>query len=150
MFKPTVLTWILVIFGVVFIFLPVIYAQTLMTVNPNSQKTKDIIIGKGEDWRDRSHLRSSYGIALADLILLLPLFAAGSLGVVLGRVWGYTLWGASGAIAVYISIILWFSEREYVYPAVGPLIYYTIFWGFFVYWGAAAIAYSTLRLSRGV
>ena len=28
--------------------------------------------------------------------------------------------------SVYVSIILWFSEREYVYSAQGPLLYYTI------------------------
>jgi hypothetical protein len=48
---------------------------------------------------------------------------------------------------VYISIILWFSEREYVYPAYGPLVYYTYFWGFFVYWGVAAGVYALLRLA---
>ena len=148
MLKPTVITWILVIFGVVFIFLPIVITQTMMAMNPDSQKTKDIIIGKGEDWRDRTHLRSSYGIALADLIFWVPLLVAGSIGVMLGRVWGYVLWGSAGAIFVYISIFLLLSEREYVYPAVGPLLYYTVIWGFFLYWGVAAIAYATLRLSN--
>ena len=148
MLKPSVLTWILVIFGVLFIFLPIVYVQFLVAVNPNSQKAKDIIIGKGEDYRDKTHMRVSFGIALGDLIFWLPLLAAGSVGVILGRAWGYTLWAASGAISVYISIILWVTEREYTYPAVGPLLYYTIFWGFFVYWGVAAVAYATLRLSN--
>jgi hypothetical protein len=145
--KPSVVTWILVIFGVVFIFLPLVYVQFMVMVNPNSQKTKDMIIGKGEDYRDNTHVRVSYGIAFGDLIFLLPLLVAGSVGVILRRAWGYTLWGASGAISVYISIILWFTEHEYVYPAVGPLVYYTIIWGFFVYWGMAAVAYAALRLS---
>ena len=147
MLKPTVLTWILVIFGVVFIFIPMVYVQFNMAVKPDSQQTKDMIIGKGEDYRDKTHVRVSYGLALSDLIFWLPLLAAGSIGVILGRKWGYILWGVSGAISVYISIILLFTEREYVYPAVGPLVYYTIFWGFFVYWGVAAVAYATLRLS---
>ncbi len=41
---------------------------------------------------------------------------------------------------------LWFTDREYVYPAWGPLIYYTIYWGFFVYWGVAVMIYAVLRL----
>ncbi|KPJ89297.1 MAG: hypothetical protein AMS17_02510 [Spirochaetes bacterium DG_61] len=147
MLKPSVLTWILVIFGLVFIFVPMVYVQFNVAVNPNSQQTKDMIIGRGEDYRDKTHVRVSYGIALSDLIFWLPLLAAGSIGVILGRIWGYILWGVSGAISVYISIILLFTEREYVYPSVGPLVYYTIFWGFFVYWGVATIAYATLRLS---
>lgn len=145
MLEPTLVTWILVIFGVL-IYLLVFYAQILLVTNPNSQKTKDIVIGNGEDWRDRSHFRTSYGIAWADLIFQLPLMAAGSVGVLLGEAWGYVLWAAVAAIAVWANIVLWFSEREYVYPAWGPLAYYTFVWGFFVYWGLAALVYATLRL----
>ncbi len=147
MIEPTVVTWGLVIFGIVFIFLPILYAQLLMVRRPQDQKTKDLIIGKGEDWRDKSHLRFSYGIGWADLVFWLPLLVAGSIGVLLGQQWGYVLWAASGAISVYISIVLWFAEREYVYPSAGPLVYYTYLWGFFVYWGIAVVVYSVLRLA---
>ena len=93
MLKPTVITWILVIFGALLIFLPMLYAQLLMALRPHSQKTKDLLIGKGEDWRDNTHLRMSLGTAWADLIVWLPLLVAGSIGVLLGQVWGYALWG---------------------------------------------------------
>lgn len=146
MLQPTLVTWILVIFGAVFIFLLLLYAQLLMALRPRGQATKDIIIGKGEDWRNETHFRMSYGTAWADLLIWFPLLVAGSIGVLLGQAWGYALWAASGAISVYISIILWFSEREYVYPAHGPLLYYTIYWGFFVYWGIAVVVYASLRL----
>ena len=146
MLEPTFVTWILVVFGAL-IYLLVLYAQVLLVTSPHSQKTKDLVIGKGEDWRDKSHFRSSYGIAWADLIFQLPLLAVGSVGVILGQAWGYVLWAAMAAIAVWISIVLWFSEREYVYPAWGPLAYYTIVWGFFVYWGVAVIVYTVLRLA---
>jgi len=145
MLEPTFVTWILVVFGAL-IYLLVLYAQVLLVTSPHSQKTKDLVIGKGEDWRDKSHFRSSYGIAWADLIFNLPLLAVGSVGVILGQAWGYVLWAAMAAITVWISIVLWFSEREYVYPAWGPLAYYTIVWGFFVYWGVAVIVYTVLRL----
>ena len=147
MIEPTAITWILVIFGALLIFIPMLYAQLLMALRPHSQKTKDLIIGREEDWRDKTHLRMSLGAAWADLIVWLPLLAAGSIGVLLGQVWGYALWAAAGAISVYISIILWFSEREYVYPAYGPLVYYTYFWGFFVYWGVVVGVYALLRLA---
>ena len=65
----------------------------------------------------------------------------------MGHAWGYTLWGAAGTIALYINIVLWFLEKEYVYPSRGPVAYYTYYWGFFVLWGAAALVYATLRLS---
>jgi len=147
MLEPTLTTWILIIFGLVFIFLPMLYVQLRMVLRPNNRKTRDIIIGKGEDWRDKTHFRMSLGAGWADLMIWLPLLAAGSVGVILGQVWGYALWAASGAISVYVNIILWFSEREYVYPACGPLVYYTYFWGFFVYWGVAVVVYTVLRLA---
>ena len=146
MLESTLITWVLIVFGVL-IYLLVLYAQILVAMRPHSQKTKDIAIGKGEDWRDKSHFRSSYGMAWADLMFKMPLMAVGIIGVILGQAWGYVLRAAVAAIAVYINIVLWFSEREYVYPAWGPLAYFTIVWGFFVYWGVAVIAYSVLRLA---
>ncbi|MCP4632266.1 MAG: hypothetical protein GY855_05015 [candidate division Zixibacteria bacterium] len=146
MYQPTLITWILVIFGIVFIYIPIVYAQLMMASKPDGRKTKDLLIGKGEEWRDRTHLRMSIGIAWADIIFWLPFIATGSIGVLLGYKWGYLLWAISGAISVYISIVLWFSEREYVYPALGALAYYTVYWGFFVYWGIAVIAYTLLRI----
>lgn len=146
MIGPTLFTWIAVIFGIVFIVLPVMYAQFLVVLNPQNQKTKDIIIGKNQDYRDKTHLKMTIGLAWADLIFWLPLLLAGSVGVLLGQPWGYILWAASGAISVYVSIKLWFSEREYVYPTAGPLVYYTYLWGFFVYWGIVVVVYSMFRL----
>jgi len=148
MLKPTPLTYALVVFGLVFVFILLVYAQIMMVSNPQGQATKDLLIGKGGDWRDRSHMASAFGMAWADLLFWFPLLLAGSVGVLLGRAWGYALWATSGAISVYINIVLWFSERAYVYPSFGPLAYYTYYWGFFVYWGLAVVAYSAVRLAR--
>lgn len=146
MIERTIVTWVLVIFGVIAL-LPLLYAQLTILVQPHGQKAKDILIGKGEDWRDKTHFRSAYGFAWADWILLIPLFVSGSIGVLLGSGWGYVLWAAAGTISLYINIVLWFMEKEYVYPSCGPLAYYTYYWGFFVVWGGAALAYAALRLS---
>ncbi len=145
MIQPTIVTWILIIFGFITL-LPLFYTQLIILRRPHSQKASDILIGKGEDWRDKTHFRSAYGMARADWMLLLPLLVAGSTGVLLGQVWGYALWGAAGAISLYINIVLWFMERKYVYPSYGALAYYTYYWGFFVYWGAAVVAYTVVRL----
>ena len=58
MIQPTIITWIIAIFGVI-TFLPLMGAQLLMLLKPDSQKTKDLIIGKGEDWRDKTHYKSA-------------------------------------------------------------------------------------------
>jgi hypothetical protein len=144
--QPTIVTWVLIIFGAVTL-APLVLAQLIMLVKPHSQQAKDILVAKGEDWRDRTHFRSALGLAWADWVLVVPLVISGSIGVILGYAWGYVLWSAAGSISLYINIVLWFMEKEYVYPSRGALAYYTYYWGFFVYWGVLALAYSAMRLS---
>lgn len=142
----TPLIWILVVFGVITL-VPLFVAQTAMLFRPDDQRTRELLIGKGEDWRDRTHYRFSLGAAWADWLFFVPIFVAGSVGALLGQPWGYALFAAAGACSLYINIILWFSEKEYVYPTRGPLRYYTYYWGFFMYWGATALVYSIVRLA---
>ena len=144
MLEPTTATWIIIIFGVI-TFGPLLYAQLVMLLHPGGQKAKDILIGKGEDWRDKTHFKSAYALALSDWILFLPVFFAAIIGVLLGEIWGYVLF--TGAISLYINIFLWFFEREYVYHAVGPVAYYTYYWGNFIYWGSASLFYGIYRLN---
>ena len=84
---------------------------------------------------------------MTDWLIFVPLFFLGMTGILLSSLWGYILYAASGAIQLYINVFLWFFEREYVYPAQGPLKYYTYYWGNFIYWGTAALVYSLLRLN---
>ncbi len=144
--QPTTVTWGLIAFGGITL-APLVFAQVVMLFKPHSQQAIDILVAKGEDWRDKTHYRSALGLAWADWLLVVPLVVSGSIGVGLGQAWGYVLWGAAGSISLYINVVLWFMEKEYVYPSRGALAYYTYYWGFFVYWGALALAYSALRLS---
>ena len=144
--EPTLVTWVLVVFGAITL-APLTAVNLVFLRSPNSPRSKEWMIGKGEDWRDKTHFRLALGGAWADWLLHLPLFVAGSVGALLGQPWGYVLFGTAGGIAVYINIILWVTEKEYVYPSRGPLKYFTYYWGFFVYWGALALAYSALRVA---
>ena len=144
--QPTAITWILVIFGAVML-VPLFLAQLLILLKPDSQLTRDILIGKNEAWRDRTHFRTAYGCAWADWLLLVPMAIIGSIAVIQGYHWGYALWASTGAITLYFNVVLWFVERQYVLPSFGPLAYYTYYWGFFIVWGSAALIYALLRLS---
>ncbi|MDJ0941744.1 MAG: hypothetical protein QNJ00_18410 [Woeseiaceae bacterium] len=144
--EPTFVTWALVVFGAITL-LPLFLAQSSMLTRLDGRKTRDLIIGEGEEWRDRTHSRIALGAAWADWLFFLPMFVAGSVGMLRGHAWGYALFAAAGACSLYINIILWFTEKEYVYPTRGPLRYYTYYWGFFVYWGALALAYGVLRIA---
>ena len=144
--QATLVTWILVILGVITL-MPLFWAQVAMLLRPDSQETRNLIIAKGEQWRDKTHFKVALGGAWADWLFFVPLFVVGSIGMLLSQPWGYVLFGAAGACSLYVNIILWFTEKEYVYPTRGPLKYFTYYWGFFVYWGALALAYSVVRIS---
>lgn len=146
MHKPTLITWVLIIFGLITC-LPLLFAQLIILIRPHGQKAKDILIGKGEDWRDKSHFKSAYSLAMADWIIFLPLFISGIIGIIIGKDWGYLLFAASGAIQLYINTFLGFFEREYVYPSIGPLKYYTYIWGNFMLWGATSLLYGIIHLT---
>lgn len=145
MIKPTLITWILAVFGGI-IFLILVAVQFILLRDPQSQKIKDVYIAKGEDWRDKTHLKYALAFAWADLLVILPLLVAGHIGVLSGRLWGYIIWIVLGVISIYFSIIFWVLEKEYAYPAEGPFAYYTYVWGFYLYWGIAAVIYSILQL----
>ena len=122
MLQSTVASWLLALFSLV-TFLPLMGAQLLLLIEPQGQRAKDIIIGKGETWRDESHFRSALAFAWADLLFVLPLLATGNIGVLLGYSWGYWAWIALGAVSVYFSIVFWVLEKKYTYPVCGPLAY---------------------------
>ena len=78
------IAWGIAIFGAI-TFLPLFGVQFMMILKPHGQKTKELIIGKGGAWRDKTHFRSALAFAWADLLVLFPLFISGSIGVLLGQ-----------------------------------------------------------------
>ncbi len=149
MYQPTVITWILIAFGLITC-LPLLLAQLIILVEPKGEKAKDILIGKGEEWRDKTHFKSAYGLAVTDWLVFAPIFTLGIIGILLNSYWGYLLFAISGAIQIYINVFLWFFEKEYVYPSNGPIKYYTYLWGNFMYWGTTSFIYSIFRLSGSI
>ena len=142
---PTIVTWVLVGFGVITMGTPA-YVYLVFLQSPRSQKAKDLMLGAGKEWRDETHFDLELGFAWVDLLFVFPLFVAGSVGALLSEAWGYVLLGAAAAISLYINLIIWFTHKKHVYPELGPLKWFTYYWGFFVYWGAATLAYSALRV----
>ncbi len=146
MYKPSIITWIVIIFGIITC-LPLLIAQLVILIDPKGIRAKDILIGKGEDWRDKTHFKSAHSLAMVDWLIFMPFFMFGILGMLLGTYWGYLLIAISGSIQLYINVFLWFFEKEYVYPSNGPLKYYTYIWGNFVYWGSISTLYGIFRLN---
>lgn len=140
-----IITIILVVFGLL-TFLPLIVSQFIMLIKPTSQLAKDLLIGKGEKWRDKTHFKSALAFAWADILVILPILIASCVGVLFALFWAFVLWIILGFISIYFSIQCWVLEKEYTYPSVGWLSYYTYYWGFFLYWGISAIIYSSIIL----
>ncbi len=121
--KPTTITWILAIFGAI-TFLPLMFAQVVMLLKPKSRQAKDLIIGKGKEWRDHTHFRSALAFAWADLLIILPLLIISIIGVFSGHVRGEALWLSLGILSIYFSILFWVLEKAYTLPSCGWLAYY--------------------------
>jgi len=149
MLEPTPLTWILSIIGVV-IYLPAVYIQARAVASPHSQKTKDLLVGKGGDYHDRTYFNFCQGTGWADLTMTLPLCLLGSVGVLFGRPWGYMAWLAGAFITVYIHLVLLFIEGRHIYEKWGPLAFFTYGWGLWVYWALVVIGYSLVRVSSAL
>ena len=147
MIETTIFTWIIALFGAI-TFFPLFGAQILMILKPNSQRTKDLLVAKGENWRDKSHFKYALAFAWADILIILPLFVIGTIGVLYGEMWGYVIWISLGVLSIYFSIVFWVLEKEYAIKSAGWIAYFTYIWGFFLYWGVGAIAYSIMQMSN--
>jgi len=100
MYQPTTITWTLIIFGLLTC-LPLLFAQFVMLKEPEGKAAKDLLIGKNKEWRDKTHFKSQYGLAISDCFIFFPLFIIGIIGMLLGSYWGYLLFAVSGAIQLY-------------------------------------------------
>lgn len=143
--EPTGTTWLLAGFGAI-TFLPLWVVQFGMIFRPHSRQVLDLLIGKGDGWRDETHFRSALAFAWADLLVLCPLAVLGTIGVFNGQLWGYVVWISLGFLSIYFSILMWVLEKEYTCKSKGWIAYFTYYWGFFLYWGIGAIIHSFLQI----
>ena len=146
MITTTTFSWILIAFGMITC-IPLLFAQMILLLNPGSQKAKDLLIGKGENWRDDSHYRIALALSWADWLVFFPLFVLGAVGILLNELWGFVLFATAGTIQLYINTFLWFFERDIVSKSLSPLAYYTYYWGNFMYWGLLTLVYCLYILS---
>jgi len=148
-FEPTRITWILSITGLI-IYIPPIYLEVLAICRPRSQKTKDLLVGKGEDYKDQTHASFCHGHGWADMLVPIPFVIAGCIAVLFGRPWGYMLWFAGAAVTIYAHLILLFLEGREIYTKWGKLAFFTYAWGIWVYWSVIVMVYSLLRVQGAI
>ncbi|MDD5496363.1 MAG: hypothetical protein PHP46_04605 [Candidatus Omnitrophica bacterium] len=147
MMEPTIVTWILGISGVL-LYLPAIYIQAFAVFRPHDQRTKDMLVGKGGDYHDKTYFDFCRGSGWADLGIQIPLVMIGSIAVLFGHPWAYTIWAAGAFITIYIHLILLFMEGKHIYDKWGPIAFFTYGWGLWVYWAIIVVIYSLLRIGK--
>jgi hypothetical protein len=147
MLEPTPVTWLLSIVGVA-IYLPAVYIQVLAVCKPHDQKTKDMLVGKGGDYHDKTYFAFCQGTGWADLCVQIPLVLVGCVAVLFAELWGYVLWFAGASITIYIHLVLVFVEGRHVYAHWGPLAFLTYGWGLWVWWGIVVVIYSLTRMAK--
>lgn len=145
MIEISFFTWVVLISGDL-IFLLLLGTQTVIIMAPESKLARDLLIGKDEEWRDKTHFKSAFAFAVADWMVIFPILVLLNIGIFWGEVWGYILLLVLGAIAIYFSVFFWFFEKEYTYEINGAIAYYTYFWGSYVYWGIAAAIYALMMI----
>ncbi len=149
MIEPTFVTWVLSIIGVV-IYLPAGYIQAAAVFRPQDRRTKDMLVGKGDDYRDETHLAFCRGAGWADLFVQLPLVIVGSIAVLSGHAWAYLPWFAGACITIYIHLVLLFIEGRHIYHKWGAPAFLTYGWGLWVYWAVVVVIYSLVRMVGNV
>ena len=140
-----IIKWFLIVFGILS-FLPFLGAQFIMLIKPKSKIEKDLIIGKGKEWRDKSHYKTALAFAWGDWLIIVPIYIISNIGIILNQSWGNILWIALGLLSIYFSIVYFIMDKENTYPSCGPVAYYTYFWGFPLYWGIIAVIYSIIKI----
>lgn len=146
MIEPTATTWVLSVIGVI-IYLPAVYIQARAVFRPRARATKDLLVGRGEEYPDVSYVSFCRGSGWADLGLQIPLVIVGSVGVLFGRPWAYALWFAGVSITLYVHLILLFLEGKHIFTKWGPLAFFTYGWGLWAYYALVVAVYCLARLA---
>ena len=146
MLKPTLLTWILSIAGII-LYLPAVYIQVLALVRPHDQKTKNLLVGKNEDYHDKTYFLFCQGTAWADLGIQISFVLIGCVTVLFGYLWAYMIWFAGAFITIYIHLVLIFVEGKHITKKMGFLAFFTYAWGLWFYWSIIVVIYSFVRMA---
>ena len=96
MYQATLITWMIILFGLITC-TPLLVAQLFILLEPKGKKAKDILIGKDEEWRDRSHFKSAYSLAVTDWVVFFPFLTLSITGIFFNQYWGYLFLSISGA-----------------------------------------------------
>ena len=121
-------------------------AQLIAVFRPRAEWTvANIYGGHPSDTDPRAYFAFNQGYAWADSFFWLPIQAAGSVGMLLGRRWGFLL-ALVGSVPFWysaITIFIWDRDMGFRQPT---LTYWIVIWGMFPVFGVLEMTYCLFRL----
>lgn len=141
----TTMTWSVALGGLLIVLI-LGSLQLIAVLRPRSDwAIQNIYGGNPDDTDATAYFAYHQGWAWADVLLLVPLQLAGSIGILLGARWGFLL-GLMAAVPLCysaISIFIWDRDLHLRQPT---LFYWVIVWGMFPAFGLLEGVYCFWRL----
>ena len=143
--EVTLATWVVAITGLVLIGL-LGALQLAAVLRPRADWTVRTVYGGDPDSTDRTaYFAFNQGFAWADVLVWAPLQIAGSIGMLLGREWGFLLALAASLPYVYTAIPMFVWDRDLGFRGTG-FSYWVVIWGMWPAFGALQGVYVLVRL----
>jgi hypothetical protein len=120
--------------------------QLVAVVRPRSAWTvANVYGGDPNDTDPKAYFAFNQGYAWADSFFWLPLQAAGSIGMLLGRRWGFLLALIGSVPFWYTAVTIFIWDRDMGFRQ-STFTYWVFIWGMFPAFGVLEMAYCFVRL----
>ena len=143
--EVTLFTWIVGIAGLLLMGLLGAF-QFVAVLRPQGEWTIENVYGGDPRNTDRTaYLAFNQGYAWADTFFWGPIQIAGSIGMLLGRRWGFLLALVGSAPFCYTAITIFIWDRDLQYRQ-NTFTYWVIVWGMWPVFGMLEMVYCFCRL----
>ncbi len=143
--EVTVATWIVAIAGLALIGL-LAALQLVALLRPRSAWTVDNVYGGDPDATDATaYFAFNQGMAWADTFFWAPLQIAGSIGMLLGKPWGFLLALVASAPFCYTAISVFVWDRDLGFRN-SNFTYWVFIWGMWPAFGVVEGCYCFVRI----
>jgi hypothetical protein len=130
----------LFVMGILFV------AQLVAVISPRGSWTVDNVYGGSPGPTDATaYFAFNQGLAWADVFLWAPIQFAGSVGMLLGRRWGFLLALMASVPFVYTGVTIFIWDRDLGFRK-STFTYWVFVWGMFPVFGVVEATYCFARL----
>lgn len=141
----TAVTWVVAVVGLVLIAV-LGSLQLVAVVRPRAKWTIQQVYGGDPDSTDpTAYFAYNQGYAQADVFFWVPIQIVGSVGMLLGRQWGFLLALAASIPYLYTAITIYTWDRDLGFRQ-NTATYWVLIWGIWPAFGLLQAIYSFLRL----